>query len=393
MNIIIINRWQDDFADYQGVVDHKLNDVVYITNNSGSKYLDSVVVPYEHYVVDKLEDINKLMEIVAKIVREKGKVDRLLALSEFDIRNAGVLRSKCNIPGMNEQTAKNFTDKISMKEALKNSSIRYPKYTKDPNDIITGKLKFPIVQKPREGAASEGVHIIDDLASFRKLLDRNPAGYDYEEFVSGNIYHVDGIKHDTELQFMKISRYINTCYEYEKFKTPLGSLLIKNSLLYEKIYKMTLKVLSTLGMETGVFHLEFILHDNEPVFLEVGARQGGGEIVPMLKQIYGVDLVLALIKSQMLEDISMLTGQENGNYGGFLLFPEPVRTPVKVKNKTIFGGKLKTLVYEITPSIGQVLDGNGGYYFNAGRFLFVGPSEGVKEDLDYVLKNYEVAYE
>ncbi len=192
---------------------------------------------------------------------------------------------------------------------------------------------------------------------------------------------------------MKISRYINTCYEYEKFKTPLGSLLIKNPLLYEKIYKMTLKVLSTLGMETGVFHLEFILHDNEPVFLEVGARQGGGEIVPMLKQIYGVDLVLALLKSQMLEDISMLTGQENGNYGGFLLFPEPVRTPVKVKNKTIFGGKLKTLVYEITPSIGQVLDGNGGYYFNAGRFLFVGPSEGVKEDLDYVLKNYEVAYE
>ncbi len=84
MNNIIINRWQDDFADYQGVVDHKLNDVVYITNNSGSKYLDSVVVPYEHYVVDKLEDINKLMEIVAKIVREKGKVDRLLALSEFD---------------------------------------------------------------------------------------------------------------------------------------------------------------------------------------------------------------------------------------------------------------------------------------------------------------------
>ena len=83
---------------------------------------------------------------------------------------------------------------------------------------------------------------------------------------------------------MKISRYINTCYEYEKFKTPLGSLLIKNPLLYEKIYKMTLKVLSTLGMETGVFHLEFILHDNEPVFLEVGARQGGGEIVPMLKQ-------------------------------------------------------------------------------------------------------------
>lgn len=101
MNIIIINRWQDDFADYQGVVDHKLNDVVYITNNSGSKYLDSVVVPYEHYVVDKLEDIDKLMEIVAKIVREKGKVDRLLALSEFDIRNAGVLRSKFNISGMN----------------------------------------------------------------------------------------------------------------------------------------------------------------------------------------------------------------------------------------------------------------------------------------------------
>ncbi len=30
MNIIIINRWQDDFADYQGVVDHKLNDKVHI---------------------------------------------------------------------------------------------------------------------------------------------------------------------------------------------------------------------------------------------------------------------------------------------------------------------------------------------------------------------------
>ena len=60
---------------------------------------------------------------------------------------------------------------------------------------------------------------------------------------------------------------------------------------------MTLKVLSTFrDGETGVFHLEFILHDNEPVFLEVGARQGGGEIVPMLKQIYGVDLVLALLK-------------------------------------------------------------------------------------------------
>lgn len=394
MNIIIINRWEDKFADYEKMIDHSENTVIYLTNNSGEKYLKNITSDHIHYLLSDLNDVDALVEILTMIKRKLGQIDRIIALSEYDIKTAGILRSQFNIRGMNEKVSRNFTNKFEMKHALQNTDLLFPKNTKDVKDIRSKLLEFPLVIKPCEGAASENVCIVKDQSSFEDIYSRleDPSLYEFEEYVAGPIYHVDGLKNKNVMQFMCISRYINTCYEYEVSRKPLGSVLINDRDLYKRVEKMVLAALNALGMSIGVFHLEFILKNNDLVFLEVGARQGGGEIVPLIKKVFSIDLVECLLRCQMLECVDDVKEKRNFSSGGFLLFPEPLKEPVKVK-KVVNFSYLETLNYAIVPKVGQILDGNGGYYFNAGRFMFSGDKASVKQEMQVVLENYEVEYE
>src|SRR6476469_1615574 len=68
-----------------------------------------------------------LIDLVAFIGR-KLKVDRVVALEEFDVMTAALIREHFCLPGMNSSTAKTFRDKFRMAEAARAAGIMLPDF-------------------------------------------------------------------------------------------------------------------------------------------------------------------------------------------------------------------------------------------------------------------------
>lgn len=394
MNIVIINRWSDNFADYIKLINHSENNIFYVTNKNGSVYLQGKTGYSIHFEVDDLTSETVLEECINTCIEKFGHIDRIIAMSEYDMLIAGYLRTKYKVSGMSHQTALNFVNKIHMKKALYGSNLKYPKYTDDLNNIedFCENASFPLVIKPKIGASSKGVRIAEtpnELMLHIMSLD-NKEQYECEEYISGPIFHIDGIIFEKEILFIKGSKYINTCLDYERGK-PLASIIVSDNDLQTRFKNFAKKAINLLGLETGIFHLEVILNNDELVFLEVGARQGGGEIVPEIKHLYNIDLIEVFFKTQMLLPFS-LNENKTSLIAGFLLIPEPKNVPCKVTFHNSME-HLKSLVYEVKPDIGTVLTGSGGYYFNSGRFLFSGQEEQVLNDIHQAIEKYRIITE
>lgn len=391
MNIIIINRWSDDFADYLRLIDHSIHNIIYITNKGGSKYLEGKDGHSKHLEVDDLTSRSTLEHCLKECMNEYGSVDRIIAMSEYDMLVAGYLRTKFGVKGMSYQTALNFVDKTHMKKALSESGIRYPKFTEDLSEIdnFSKNVHFPLVLKPKIGASSKGVLLANNYDELNNLISsiEDEKQYQCEEYIDGPIFHIDGVVYEDEILFVKGSKYINTCLEYEHGK-PLGSMIISDNNLQIRIQAFAKQIVNTLGLETGIIHLETILNNDELVFLEVGARQGGGEVVPEMKHLFGINLIEVFFKTQMLMPFD-LKENKTTDIAGFLLFPEPKETPCSVISHNSMKN-LKSLVYEIIPKKGTLLTGNGGYYFNSGRFLFIGEEQQVYKDIHKAIETFNI---
>lgn len=179
-----------------------------------------------------------------------------------------------------------------------------------------------------------------------------------------------------------LNRWLDNFCDYSKIIKNRNMIYItnKDGSQYVKQYDHNAK--------NSVFHLEFIYHNGNLFFLEVGARQGGGEIVPLYKQVFGIDLVKILLKTQLLENIDERPIRKEKS-GGYLLFPVPNNAPCIV-NKVTKINNIKTIKYQISPNIGEKLTKNGGYYFNSWRFLFIGDFITIKKDIKRVIDEFKI---
>lgn len=394
--IVIINRWADDFAAYEKSIDHTQHQVCYIVNRSGRQGIRADRSVIEDILeVEKTNDLEELLRAGREIIDRHGPIDRILALSEFDLKEAAELRTRLGVAGIQEEQVRLYKDKVVMKQRMQERGLRVPKFLDDLSEArlfdFAAEVGFPLILKPKTGAASQGVYRVESEAELRQVLaEIELAEYEGEEFVQGPIFHVDGLVREGELVFIKPSQYINTCLAFNH-GVPLGSFLVDDADLRERLNRFTAETLAALELHNSAFHLEIILRDGqEPVFLEIGARVGGGEIPFLMRELYGIDLVDEWIKIEL-----GLPGQvpetDDRIAGGFLMVPEPQDRPCRVIGATSMVGRIPTLVSEILPQPGDLLDGNGGYEEIGGRFLFRGESsEEVQRDILETIRTYRL---
>lgn len=89
-------------------------------------------------------------------------------------------------------------DKLSTASFLSARGIRVP----DTCDSPAGALAFPIVAKPRNGHASQGVEILSDRAALQDFVATGPREYCFQEYVAGPeftvgfLYDAHGVMQD-----------------------------------------------------------------------------------------------------------------------------------------------------------------------------------------------------
>lgn len=398
-NIIAIHRWPDKFADYDGFIDSDKYRVSYLVNSSGKKGINPESnLTGQVFELDDLTQIDTLLQCSRKIIEEFGPINKIIALSEKDLTQAAVLRTELSVPGMQKNQVQFFRDKVAMKRKVKKGNLRVPEFVDCKNSLNTlafvEKIGYPVILKPKDSSGSQGVHLIHNDEQLRITLQIiNISNYECEEYISGSIFHIDGLVHAKEIIFSTVSKYLNTCLDYNNGK-PLGSVAIDDRFLKNKLLHFAHRVLTVLELDNSAFHLEIILQDErEPVFLEIAARVGGGGTPILINDLYGINLVQEWIKME-IEEFCGLNPINKLILGGDLLIPEPRETPCKVIQCKQLKGTIATLYKEILPESGEILDGNGGYNHISGTFFYKGnSSKEIEADMEKTISSFEIKYE
>ncbi|WP_126285655.1 ATP-grasp domain-containing protein [Burkholderia stagnalis] len=381
--IVVLNRWSDDFAAYHRYIDHDAHDVAYVCTPDGAAALAAPRIVHVETLPDFLDE--RALHAAVEVCRAAlGGVDRLVALSEFDLIAAARLRDAFDIAGDRPDTVARFRDKAVMKRAVAAAGLRAPRFValEDvafPDAAALGTLRFPLVVKPRAGAASAGVCRVDTREQLDALWPTlTHADYECEEYVDGAIYHVDGLVAGGAFVIARASRYVNTCLEFANGK-PLGSVMLDPGPASDALLAFARASLHALALTDGAFHLEVIQGGDGLYFLEVGARVGGGEIPFLFRDLYGVDLY-DLWVAQQSGDAARFAARADAaraasaspERGGFLMLPEPV-------GSRFVGAELPNgvaaLYDAIVPKRNHVFDGKGGYDAILARFRYRGASE------------------
>jgi hypothetical protein len=61
-------------------------------------------------------------------VARKEKIDRMVALDDFDVEKAAALREHLRVPGMGDTTARYFRDKLAMRLRATEMEIPVPEF-------------------------------------------------------------------------------------------------------------------------------------------------------------------------------------------------------------------------------------------------------------------------
>jgi biotin carboxylase len=227
------------------------------------------------------------------------RIDRIVALDDFDVELAAMLREYLFVPGMGETTARAFRDKLAMRRRARSAEIPCPRFVHALNhaeiEDWTRRVPAPWVLKPRSQAAALGIkklHAADELWRALEILGDAQADYLIEQFVPGDVYHVDSIVYGSQVRFAVASRYETPPFQVAHE----GGIFVTRTLAADDsrsrmLQQINARVLESFGLARGVSHTEFIRAVNgEWYFLETSARVGGAYIVDVVEAATGINL-------------------------------------------------------------------------------------------------------
>lgn len=228
------------------------------------------------------------------------KVDKIVALDDFDVEEAAELREHFRIPGMGQTTARHFRDKLAMRMKAADAGLRVPAFTALFNDEtihdFTQRVNPPYMVKPRFEAAAKGirkVHSADELWQVLRELGEKRHFYLAEQYRPGDIFHVDALTFDGKVLFTRVSEYLSTPWDVAHGGGIFRSVICEFGSKDEKeLTSFNAGVMKAFGMQYSASHTEFIKsnEDGNFYFLETSSRVGGAHLAEMVEFSSGINL-------------------------------------------------------------------------------------------------------
>lgn len=253
----------------------------------------------EFFYVPREIQTDDLLKGLAWIARHRV-IDRIVALDDFDVETAALMREHLRVPGMGDTTARYFRDKLAMRVKARDHGIDVPPFVHALNhDTIrdfTGEVPPPWLIKPRSQASAIGIVKADSEAELWAALDRlddRQSFHVIEKYVPGEIYHVDAIVSERDVLFAATHKYgkppMDVAHQGGVFITRTVEWTSDDALALDALHRL---LLATLGFVRGVTHTEFIKgrDDGRFYFLETAARVGGAHIVEVVEAATGLNL-------------------------------------------------------------------------------------------------------
>ena len=241
----------------------------------------------------------QIINTVSWLAREK-RFDRIIAMDEFDQETAAQLREHTRIPGMGMTTTAFYRDKLAMRIGARESGFLVPPFCRvlnyDQLRTYMEKVPPPWLLKPRSEASAVGIRKIEDQEQLWRALDELGDRQSYsilEQFVPGEIFHVDSIVSERRVVFSVVHQYGRPPMQLMQSGGVFTTRTVdRASRDWKELTEMNGALAPSLGMVRGVTHAEYIrAHaDGRYYFLEVAARVGGAFIADLVEVSTGVNL-------------------------------------------------------------------------------------------------------
>jgi len=257
---------------------------------------------------DVLEDVallpneytkEELIKTVCWMARGR-RFDRVVALDEFDLDVTAQIREHTRIPGMGVTSTAYYRDKLAMRTGARESGFLVPRFCRvlnyDELRDYMAAVPAPWLLKPRAEASALGIRKIQNPEELWRALDELgdlQTNYLLEEFVPGDIFHVDSILSEGKVVFAVAHQYgrppMQVMHEGGVFTTRTVD---RQSADWRELTTLNARLVPALGMARGVTHAEYIrAHaDGRFYFLEIAARVGGAFISDLVEVSSGVNL-------------------------------------------------------------------------------------------------------
>lgn len=253
----------------------------------------------ERFLMPDLSHRQDVIHAVSYLARTR-RLDRIVALDDYDVGTAAALREHLRLPGMGDTTARYFRDKLAMRFRVQEAGIPVPDFSPLLNyeaiRDFTDWVAPPWVLKPRFEAGAIGIKKIqsqDELWPALEALGDNMSYYVLEKFVPGDVFHVDALVVDKEVRFSIASGYgrppLSVSHEGGVFTTRI---IDRDGEEATALRAATEKMLTSVGFVRGATHTEFIKGqaDGRLYFLETAARVGGANIADLIEQATGLNM-------------------------------------------------------------------------------------------------------
>jgi hypothetical protein len=279
-------------------------------------------MPDDHHVWDRTATRNA----VSYLARSKN-IERIVALDDFDVEVAAMLREHLRVPGLGDSGVRFFRDKLAMRMRAQEAGLRVPAFC---GVINHGKIEEwldrtpgPWVLKPRSMAGALGIKKLNSREEVWPILDSlgdAQSNYLLESFVTGPVCHVDSLVSEGQVVFAIASQYgrppMETSHDGGIFSTRI---LDRDSALARELVRQNALVLGAMGLDRGVSHTEFILgpETGEVYFLETSCRVGGAFIAELVQAATGLNLWAEWAKVELADNYPVPVAETS--YAGLLI--------------------------------------------------------------------------
>ena len=283
----------------------------------------------EVFYMPSLFNEQDMINAVSYVARTRP-LDRIVALDDYDVEMAAALREHLRIPGMGDTTARYFRDKLAMRVRAQDRGITVPEFVHVLNtDRIRdfmGRVPPPWVLKPRSEASSLGIKKINSADEFWPAIDTlgdRQSYYVLEQYVPGNVFHVDSIVSEKEVVFSEVHGYARPPFDVMHG----GGIFVTRTLPRDAedaqaLRALNRQLLEALGFVRGATHAEFIKRqaDGQFYFLECAARVGGANIVELVEASTGLNLWAEWARIEIGgEDVPYELPPHRSDYGGLII--------------------------------------------------------------------------
>ena len=253
------------------------------------------------------------LELLSLEMHKKYSFTHVYTKSEDFIMRAAHIRSLIGIDtGLTAESVAPYRDKVQMKLIASQGGFPVPPFTRiyTPATLIgfIEKYGYPVVVKSILGRGTSGVRLLKTKEDLEKFLSEDlfdginsqqrvdlVGEFIVEKFVSGRMFHINGIAQEGKIICAWPFTYISTCLDFVTNGLAYGNSSVpRSNPLHDRLRQTAQRLLEIFPAlpKTLAFHIELFenpdknhLVDDDFVLCEIAARGPGGTIRKLIDML------------------------------------------------------------------------------------------------------------